>query len=95
MAGRGLTSAIAVTVLCAFLALRPAAGLHCSYLEVMLCRAVGVGERGEWERTARVLVLWVGELGRSVHAFHEALGEHLAVLSCGALGYTESGLQSS
>jgi hypothetical protein len=50
---------------------------------------------GENPHPARVLVLWVGGLGRSVHAFHEAPGEHLAVLSCGALGYTESGLQSS
>lgn len=55
--------------------------LHKIILSNVSCGAVGVGERKEWERTARVPVLWAGRLERTAHAFHMAPGGHLAVLS--------------
>ena len=41
----------------------------------------GGGGVGENPLLTRVPVLWVGEHGRTEHAFHVALGGHLAVLS--------------
>lgn len=40
-----------------------------------------VGKRGVGENLRPVLMLWVGGHGRTVHAFHTALGGHLAMLS--------------
>ena len=53
------------------------------FKSIVYCGVVGVVERGvgEYPRPARIPVLWVGRLGRTVHAFHMAPGGHLAVLS--------------